>query len=35
MEIRREFPELKNIVYLNSAAVGLIPLRSREALVAV
>ena len=33
MEVRREFPELKNIVYLNSAAVGLIPLCSREALV--
>jgi len=32
-EIRTEFPELADIVYLNTGAISLIPLRSREALV--
>jgi len=32
MDIREEFPELKNCIYLNNAAVSLIPLRAKEAL---
>ena len=33
-ELRNEFPELKDITYLNNGAISLMPLRSREALVA-
>ncbi len=32
-ELRNEFPELKDIVYLNNGAISLMPLRSREALI--
>ncbi|MBN1224988.1 MAG: aminotransferase class V-fold PLP-dependent enzyme [Candidatus Aminicenantes bacterium] len=32
-ELRNEFPELKDIVYLNNAAISLLPIRSREALM--
>ncbi len=33
-EIRKEFPELERIVHLNSAALSLIPERSKQALIA-
>jgi selenocysteine lyase/cysteine desulfurase len=33
-ELRNEFPELENITYLNNGAISLMPLRSREALIA-
>lgn len=33
-ELRGEFPELKDITYLNNGAISLMPLRSREALIA-
>jgi len=33
-KLRKEFPELKDITYLNNGAISLMPLRSREALVA-
>ena len=33
-EVRKEFPELKDITYLNNGAISLMPLRSREALIA-
>jgi len=33
MDVRREFPELKEIAYLNNAAISLLPVRSREALI--
>jgi len=33
-ELRNEFPELEEVVYLNNAAISLMPVRSREALIA-
>jgi selenocysteine lyase/cysteine desulfurase len=33
-ELRNEFPELEEITYLNNGAISLMPLRSREALIA-
>jgi len=33
IELRNEFPELKDIVYLNNAAISLMPIRSRKALI--
>jgi len=32
-KIRKEFPELKDIVYLNNAAISLMPTRSKKALI--